>query len=74
MPPQDRFDAKGPLPETHLVDADNAMLSALCQSSNDGVMLLGPTPKDDQWQAQSGRAKMPSYVRCQAGEGLGKRG
>jgi transposase len=48
------LDAKGLLPDTHLVDAGYVAADQLVASRNKGVTLLGPAPKDYQWQAQSG--------------------
>jgi hypothetical protein len=48
------LDAKGLLPDTHLVDAGYVAADQLLASQNKGVTLLGPAPKDYQWQAQSG--------------------
>lgn len=47
------LDAKGLLPDTHLVDAGYVAADQLVASRNKGVTLLGPAPKDYQWQAQS---------------------
>ena len=46
--------AKGLLPDTHLVDAGYVAADQLVASRKKGVTLLGPAPKDYQWQAQSG--------------------
>jgi len=49
------LEARGLLPETHLVDAGYVDADQLVASCRDhGVTLLGPTPKDHQWQARSG--------------------
>jgi transposase len=48
------LDANGLLPDTHLVDAGYVAADQLLASQNKGVTLLGPAPKDYQWQAQSG--------------------
>ena len=46
--------AKGLLPDTHLVDAGYIDADQLVASSrNHGVTLVGPTPKDQQWQAKA---------------------
>ena len=49
------LEAKGLLPDTHLVDAGYVAADQLVASRNKGVTLLGPAPKDYQWQAQSGK-------------------
>ena len=48
------LEAKGLLPDTHLVDAGYVAADQLVASRKKGVTLLGPAPKDYQWQAQSG--------------------
>ena len=48
------LEAKGLLPDTHLVDAGYVAADQLVASRKRGVRLLGPAPKDYQWQAQSG--------------------
>lgn len=48
------LEAKGLLPDTHLVDAGYVAADQLVASRRKGVRLLGPAPKDYQWQAQSG--------------------
>ncbi|WP_262032496.1 IS1182 family transposase [Microvirga sp. Mcv34] len=48
------LEAKGLLPDTHLVDAGYVAADQLVASRKKGVRLLGPAPKDYQWQAQSG--------------------
>jgi hypothetical protein len=44
----------GRLPETHLADAGYVAADQLVASRKKGVTLLGPAPKDYQWQARSG--------------------
>jgi transposase len=48
------LEAKGLLPNTHLVDAGYVAADQLVASRKKGVTLLGPAPKDYQWQARSG--------------------
>ena len=48
------LEAKGLLPDTHLVDAGYVAADQLVASRKKGVTLLGPAPKDYQWQARSG--------------------
>ena len=48
------LEAKGLLPETHLADAGYVAADQLVASRKKGVTLLGPAPKDYQWQARSG--------------------
>ncbi|EIM24331.1 IS5/IS1182 family transposase (plasmid) [Microvirga lotononidis] len=48
------LEAKGLLPDTHLVDAGYVAADQLVASRRKGVTLLGPAPKDYQWQARSG--------------------
>ncbi|WP_404294770.1 IS1182 family transposase (plasmid) [Microvirga sp. RSM25] len=48
------LEAKGLLPDTHLADAGYVAADQLVASRKKGVTLLGPAPKDDQWQARSG--------------------
>jgi hypothetical protein len=48
------LEAKGLLPDTHLADAGDGAADQLVASRKKGVTLLGPAPKDDQWQARSG--------------------
>jgi hypothetical protein len=50
----DALDAKGLLPGTHLVDAGYVAADQLVASWKKDVTLLGPAPKDYQWQARSG--------------------
>jgi transposase len=51
----DGLGAKGLLPDTHLVDAGYVDADRIVASRRDyGVTLLGPAPKDYQWQARSG--------------------
>jgi hypothetical protein len=47
------LDTKDLLPDTHLVDAGYVAADQLVADRKKGVTLLGPAPKDDQWQAQS---------------------
>jgi hypothetical protein len=48
------INAKGLLPGIHLVDAGYVAADQLVAGQSKGVRLLGPAPKDYQWQAQSG--------------------
>ena len=48
------LEAKSLLPGTHLADAGYVAADQLVASRKKGVTLLGPAPKDYQWQAQSG--------------------
>jgi transposase len=48
------LEAKGLLPDTHLADAGYVAADQLVASRKKGVTLLGPAPKDYQWQARSG--------------------
>ena len=48
------LEAKGLLPGTHLADAGYVAADQLVASRRKGVTLLGPAPKDYQWQARSG--------------------
>jgi hypothetical protein len=48
------LEAKGLLPDTHLVDAGYVAADQLVASRKKDITLLGPAPKDYQWQAQSG--------------------
>jgi transposase len=48
------LEAKGLLPDIHLADAGYVAADQLVASRKKGVMLLGPAPKDYQWQARSG--------------------
>jgi transposase len=48
------LETKGLLPDTHLVDAGYVAADQLVASRKKGVTLLGPAPKDYQWQARSG--------------------
>jgi transposase len=48
------LEAKGLLPDTHLADAGYVAADQLVASQKKGVTLLGPAPKDYQWQARSG--------------------
>jgi transposase len=48
------LETKGLLPDTHLVDAGYVAADQLVASRRKGVTLLGPAPKDYQWQARSG--------------------
>jgi hypothetical protein len=48
------LEAKGLLPATHLADTGYVAADQLVASRKKGVTLLGPAPKDYQWQAPSG--------------------
>jgi transposase len=48
------LDTRDLLPDTHLVDAGYVAADQLVASRKKGVTLLGPAPKDYQWQARSG--------------------
>lgn len=48
------LEAERLLPDTYLADAGYVAADRLVASRNKSVTLLGPAPKDYQWQAQSG--------------------
>ncbi len=48
------LEAKGLLPDIHLADAGYVAADQLVASRKKGVTLLGPAPKDYQWQVRSG--------------------
>jgi hypothetical protein len=47
------LEAKGLLPAAHLVHAGYVAADQLVASRKKGITLLGPAPKDYQWQARS---------------------